>query len=195
MYYTHWERTSHSSYPGLYFPPLVASVPRNEGIRLPSLQEVLRQVTFHDLFQRASSVSESSNYQHTRHLSLTPPFVQTSPQTENESTDPDSPPRKLRKRVILRKKLPVPVQVKVPKKRGRKKKEDTQCTHCGLTHTPEWRRGPDGTRTLCNACGLYYLKLCKKFGPRDASNEFAEKKLRNEVLDRVVPAKLTRVVR
>ncbi len=28
--------------------------------------------------------------------------------------------------------------------------------------TPEWRRGPDGARTLCNACGLHYAKLERK---------------------------------
>ncbi|KAF9510209.1 hypothetical protein BS47DRAFT_1300438, partial [Hydnum rufescens UP504] len=29
-----------------------------------------------------------------------------------------------------------------------------QCSSCGSRDTPEWRRGPDGPRTLCNACGL-----------------------------------------
>lgn len=29
-----------------------------------------------------------------------------------------------------------------------------KCHSCGTTETPEWRRGPDGARTLCNACGL-----------------------------------------
>ncbi|KAJ3813462.1 hypothetical protein F5876DRAFT_63122 [Lentinula aff. lateritia] len=33
---------------------------------------------------------------------------------------------------------------------------------CGATSTPEWRRGPMGPRTLCNACGLVYAKLIKK---------------------------------
>ncbi|ORY91123.1 GATA zinc finger-domain-containing protein, partial [Syncephalastrum racemosum] len=28
------------------------------------------------------------------------------------------------------------------------------CHSCHTTQTPEWRRGPDGARTLCNACGL-----------------------------------------
>lgn len=37
------------------------------------------------------------------------------------------------------------------------------CLHCGDTDTPEWRRGPYGNRTLCNACGLFYRKLTKKF--------------------------------
>ena len=29
-----------------------------------------------------------------------------------------------------------------------------RCHSCNRAQTPEWRRGPDGERTLCNACGL-----------------------------------------
>ncbi|KZT70783.1 hypothetical protein DAEQUDRAFT_166268 [Daedalea quercina L-15889] len=36
------------------------------------------------------------------------------------------------------------------------------CLGCNATSTPEWRRGPMGPRTLCNACGLVYAKLIKK---------------------------------
>lgn len=52
------------------------------------------------------------------------------------------------------------------------KKEEqstTSCVHCGENSTPEWRRGPYGNRTLCNACGLFYRKLIKKFGTKDAN--------------------------
>jgi hypothetical protein len=31
-------------------------------------------------------------------------------------------------------------------------KKATKCLGCGATETPEWRRGPLGPRTLCNAC-------------------------------------------
>lgn len=34
-----------------------------------------------------------------------------------------------------------------------------RCHSCNRIDTPEWRRGPDGARTLCNACGLHYAKL------------------------------------
>ncbi|KAI8665772.1 GATA-type domain-containing protein [Fusarium keratoplasticum] len=37
-----------------------------------------------------------------------------------------------------------------------------RCHRCGRTDTPEWRRGPDGARTLCNACGLVHAKLERK---------------------------------
>ena len=28
--------------------------------------------------------------------------------------------------------------------------------------TPEWRKGPDGTHSLCNACGLRFKRKQKK---------------------------------
>lgn len=31
-----------------------------------------------------------------------------------------------------------------------------QCVQCGATKTPCWRKGADGERNLCNACGLKY---------------------------------------
>lgn len=32
------------------------------------------------------------------------------------------------------------------------------CTQCGCTETPFWRRGPLGSRSLCNVCGLLYAR-------------------------------------
>jgi len=34
-----------------------------------------------------------------------------------------------------------------------------RCHSCNRTETPEWRRGPDGPRTLCNACGLRWYSI------------------------------------
>ncbi|XP_060189873.1 GATA transcription factor 5-like isoform X2 [Lycium barbarum] len=31
-----------------------------------------------------------------------------------------------------------------------------RCTHCGVQKTPQWRAGPMGTKTLCNACGVRF---------------------------------------
>lgn len=31
-----------------------------------------------------------------------------------------------------------------------------KCAHCKSTKTPQWREGPLGPKTLCNACGLRY---------------------------------------
>ncbi|KAE8701537.1 GATA transcription factor 8 [Hibiscus syriacus] len=31
-----------------------------------------------------------------------------------------------------------------------------RCMHCEITKTPQWRAGPMGRKTLCNACGVRY---------------------------------------
>ena len=45
------------------------------------------------------------------------------------------------------------------------------CQACGTSETPEWRRGPDGARTLCNACGLHYAKLVRKRMQQEGGEE------------------------
>lgn len=52
------------------------------------------------------------------------------------------------------------VQAKHPPKRLRKRENERhqQCLGCEVVDTPEWRKGPTGNRTLCNACGLLYAK-------------------------------------
>ena len=48
------------------------------------------------------------------------------------------------------------------------------CVNCGRSNTPQWRIGPDGPKTLCNACGVHYRKFKAlpnyviKFGPNTA---------------------------
>lgn len=53
-----------------------------------------------------------------------------------------------------------------PKRRRRRtvysSRRNLHCHMCGVTETPEWRRGPAGDHTLCNACGLHYAKSLKK---------------------------------
>jgi hypothetical protein len=60
-----------------------------------------------------------------------------------------------------------------------------RCHSCNRAETPEWRRGPDGARTLCNACGLRkclrlpfwsklivtdYAKLTRKMGGKNMTS-------------------------
>jgi len=37
-----------------------------------------------------------------------------------------------------------------------------RCYHCNSANTPEWRTGPLGRGTLCNACGLRYQSKLRK---------------------------------
>ncbi|KAJ3377460.1 hypothetical protein HDU92_008253 [Lobulomyces angularis] len=54
------------------------------------------------------------------------------------------------------------------KKRIRSAPGPGVCHSCHTKETPEWRRGPDGARTLCNACGLHFAKLRKKLSKNNA---------------------------
>ena len=45
------------------------------------------------------------------------------------------------------------------KKKKLKLADEYVCTDCGTLDSPEWRKGPNGPKTLCNACG------CKFFLP------------------------------
>lgn len=58
------------------------------------------------------------------------------------------------------------------------------CQHCSSKKTPEWRRGPDGRRTLCNACGLFYSKMIKKYGLKEANTTMNERRRAGLVMDR-----------
>ena len=79
---------------------------------------------------------------------------------------------------------------KILKKRVYNKKKKNvrliKCFHCGEVQTPEWRRGPYGNRTLCNACGLYYRKLIKRFDTKNANLIMRFNKLINP-MDRRIP--------
>ncbi|CUA69058.1 White collar 2 protein [Rhizoctonia solani] len=46
---------------------------------------------------------------------------------------------------------------KKPKK-AHSTQEQYVCVTCGRTDSPEWRKGPLGAKTLCNACGLRWAK-------------------------------------
>lgn len=57
---------------------------------------------------------------------------------------------------------PLSLPTSYKKKSSKHKAPFNGCQHCGTGSTPEWRKGPDGNSTLCNACGLRYAKSLKK---------------------------------
>ncbi|XP_057426021.1 GATA transcription factor 24-like isoform X2 [Lotus japonicus] len=71
-----------------------------------------------------------------------------------------------------------------------------RCQHCGVSenNTPAMRRGPDGPRTLCNACGLMWankgtLRVLRK-GGRSISVLQSEPDLSIDVKPTVLPGEL-----
>ncbi|XP_078165297.1 uncharacterized protein LOC144560012 [Carex rostrata] len=47
---------------------------------------------------------------------------------------------------------------------------DKRCTHCQTKKTPQWRAGPTGAKTLCNACGVRFRlgRLYPEYRPIDS---------------------------
>lgn len=66
-------------------------------------------------------------------------------------------------------------------------KAAAKCLQCGSIDTPEWRRGPYGARTLCNACGLFHAKLTRRLGIEMADNTFRERLASGMGADRHIP--------
>ena len=52
-------------------------------------------------------------------------------------------------------------RVDLESRKHKRGEEDKVCTECGTNESPEWRKGPTGAKTLCNACGLRFAKRRK----------------------------------
>eukprot|EP00884_Botryococcus_braunii_P014679 jgi/Botrbrau1/23211/Bobra.0041s0055.1 len=61
---------------------------------------------------------------------------------------------------------PVPTEAKRPEK---------ACTTCGTTKTPQWREGPLGPKTLCNACGVKLGRQKKQLAQVASEGKVADK--------------------
>ncbi|CAN6299194.1 unnamed protein product [Urochloa humidicola] len=61
-----------------------------------------------------------------------------------------------------------------------------RCGHCGTEETPQWRWGPEGPKTLCNACGVRYRsgRLVPEYRP--ASSPSFSPELHSNLHTRVV---------
>ncbi|KAI9680825.1 MAG: blue light receptor [Caeruleum heppii] len=60
------------------------------------------------------------------------------------------------------------------KKRKRRRgtgQQHKDCVNCHTRVTPEWRRGPSGSRDLCNSCGLRWAKQNGRLSPRTNSQK------------------------
>lgn len=133
-----------------------------------------------------SMTAEESIWEHEQFTTQVP-YNQNTDSTSSEIDKDLASPSPLRDKftpnAITEKKLG-----KYKTKNPRIKRQVIKCKHCESIETPEWRRGPDGSRTLCNACGLFYSKLIKRYGSREAGLVMKQRKIGGLTNDRTIPS-------
>ncbi|EFJ31776.1 hypothetical protein SELMODRAFT_69566, partial [Selaginella moellendorffii] len=52
-----------------------------------------------------------------------------------------------------------------------------KCSHCQTQKTPQWRAGPLGPKTLCNACGVRFKsgRLLPEYRPAGSPSFVSDK--------------------
>jgi PAS domain S-box-containing protein len=72
------------------------------------------------------------------------------------------------------------------KKKKLKVADEYVCTDCGTLDSPEWRKGPNGPKTLCNACGCKYLVcVCFRLWGTDSTIQYGGQRKRKKDISRV----------
>mmetsp|Transcript_14797 Transcript_14797/g.37459 ORF Transcript_14797/g.37459 Transcript_14797/m.37459 type:complete len:383 (-) Transcript_14797:221-1369(-) len=61
------------------------------------------------------------------------------------------------------------------KRGGSQYKPGGPCDHCGVTESPQWRRGPPNKPQLCNACGTRYRRT-SNLGPGTCGSAYNSRK-------------------
>ncbi|KAI8324750.1 hypothetical protein GQ54DRAFT_295920 [Martensiomyces pterosporus] len=103
---------------------------------------------------------QQQQHQHQQHQLLA---FNMSPNQRPPIRNPNSPhPHLLLNAVHDQYQSPVASAVASPSMAGpivhRIEPEKKTCKSCGTDSSPEWRKGPTGHKTLCNACGLRYAR-------------------------------------
>ncbi|XP_052200420.1 GATA transcription factor 8 isoform X2 [Diospyros lotus] len=81
-----------------------------------------------------------------------PPFPVPVASSESENFAESRPLTKKKKKV----KLSAPFGSVAVETNQNQNQSVRKCMHCEITKTPQWRAGPMGPKTLCNACGVRY---------------------------------------
>lgn len=73
----------------------------------------------------------------------------------------------------------------MPSHKRRSRKPHAPCSHCGATETPLWRKGPEGNNSLCNSCGVYYMRKRTLEGKVINKNAIHRKRLKKPKVPKI----------
>jgi hypothetical protein len=108
------------------------------------IQRIPRQYTKHFFSAEIKDVFIANNDKRSKQLKyydITPSFFRADIEAKDKGSIPYLKPKAKRRR---------PPRSKI-----------IECQECATNSTPEWRSGPNGKRSLCNACGIKWYKKQK----------------------------------
>ncbi|KAB1216677.1 GATA transcription factor 5 [Morella rubra] len=164
---SHFVEDSFSEFSTLYPPGILAEKPRNQGPEpepdlakpcfktpVPAKARSKRTRTGGRVWSfKSPSLTESSSSSTSSTSSSSPSSPWLICANTAHNAEPVEP-------VNLDSKLLVKKQKKRPAAEGASGSGGAQpprrCSHCGVQKTPQWRTGPLGAKTLCNACGVRF---------------------------------------
>jgi len=103
--------------------------------------------------------------QNTHNETTSQPMMQINPQTKTQNDPEPIIPHSISSKTPISVPLSHTNDSEARIRKAKKPKAEDEihvCTDCGTVESPEWRRGPQGPKTLCNACGLRYAKRSRK---------------------------------
>jgi PAS domain S-box-containing protein len=135
-------------------PSFGSSSSHNSGSSLPSTSSPIEEVASDDPITSPQDVTTRASWQESNIFEELEPVRGTSWQFELHQLRLTN--RKLKEELDA-------LTSNDGKKNRNKKHEDQKiCAQCHRKDSPEWRRGPNGPKELCNACGLRYKSMHKK---------------------------------
>jgi hypothetical protein len=143
-----------SNYDGNMMPPPPKPSQSNTALTKQNLNEALAMARPYSINDKMARYEEASPLDHVEFLT----GLRNGERSEGISTGAVSP-------ALIRGDAGIAIladrenrNMNSDKKKKLKLADEYVCTDCGTLDSPEWRKGPQGPKTLCNACGCKYFR-------------------------------------
>ncbi|KDP32678.1 hypothetical protein JCGZ_13676 [Jatropha curcas] len=168
---SHFVEDSNSEYSAPFPAVIVAAKPKQENYRFePQNPVLITEPCFNTPVPAKARSKRTRTSVKVRNLwssSLTESSSSSSSTTSSSSSNPSSPclvfpspgmSHELTEKSVFYVKPPAKKLKKRPagEYAGGGSQPPRRCSHCGVQKTPQWRTGPLGAKTLCNACGVRF---------------------------------------
>ncbi|KEH22382.1 GATA transcription factor 3 [Medicago truncatula] len=142
-----------------------SSLGKLDYIPQEALENLEWYTTFWDDMEKLDKVIKLDELKGERKTQENPSFNVSSVQINHQRICSDSETKETTQKPLRRTKVK---SCSIKKSRAKKFIGERSCSHCETKETTQWREGPLGKNSLCNACGLRYKLngLVKGYRPK-----------------------------